>query len=275
MTADRPDATAFQLWFNANLGASDLSYVTRQQTPEIGNLQQIREAMLVLPDSEDTSATFGNSIATNSRRLTPELKPRYLKAALVILEDHPAGEHARKLVQHYNDLLDEVELVAASTATTRSATPSRSACSSASSTPATLNARPAALRATSSVAARAVRTTTPATPVNGRHQRDDLEEHLNEKLGENFEVQSITLHDNKIQSRTIGQPGWRETPLAYVLLKAKDASVDRIPELKMDLDFYDSLGPALLPVSTATQSLMPGRKKPPPDRWTNCPSPRP
>ena len=68
-------------------------------------------------------------------------------------------------------------------------------------------------------------------------------------------MQSITFHDNKIQSRTIGQPGWRETPLAYVLLKAKDASVDRIPELKMDLDFYDSLGPALLPVSTASQVI--------------------
>ena len=76
---------------------------------------------------------------------------------------------------------------------------------------------------------------------------------MGDKLGENFEVQSITFHDTKTQSRTIGQPGWRETPLAYVLLKAKDASVDRIPELQMDLDFYDSLGPVLLPVTTATQ----------------------
>ncbi|GIT05363.1 MAG: hypothetical protein CM1200mP29_07740 [Verrucomicrobiota bacterium] len=38
-----------------------------------------------------------------------------------------------------------------------------------------------------------------------------------------------------------------------MLLKANDASVDRIPELQMDLDFYDSLGPVLLPVTTATQ----------------------
>ena len=95
----------------------------------------------------------------------------------------------------------------------------------------------------------------PTYPGQRPAPRDDLEEHLNEKLGENFEVQSITFHDNKIQSRTIGQPGWRETLLAYVLLKARDASVDRLPELKMDLDFYDSLGPALLPVSTATQVI--------------------
>ena len=81
----------------------------------------------------------------------------------------------------------------------------------------------------------------PSYPSQRQAPRDDLEEHLNEKLGEIFEVQSITFRDNKIQSRTIGQPGWRETPLAYVLLKAKDASVDRIPELKMDLDFYDYL----------------------------------
>ena len=255
VTADRPDATAFQLWFNANLGASDLSYVTRQQTPEIGNLQQIREAMLVLPDSEGHFKAFGNSIATNSRRLTPELKPRYLKAALVVLEDHPAGEHAHKLVQHYNDLLDEVDLVARIDGDDEVG-----------------HTEPfglfIGLKHTSDIEREAGGFARylvggskgspyyyPSYPGQRQAPRDDLEEHLNEKLGENFEVQSITFHDNKIQSRTIGQPGWRETPLAYVLLKAKDASVDRIPELKMDLDFYDSLGPALLPVSTATQVI--------------------
>ena len=255
VTADKPDAMVFQLWFNANLGASDLSYVTRQQTPEIGNLQQIREAMLVLPDSEGHFKAFGNSISTNSRRLTPELKPRYLKAALVVLEDHPAGEPARELVQHYNDLLDEVKLVARIDGDDEIG-----------------HAEPfglfIGLKHTSDIEREAGGFARylvggskgspyyyPTYPGQRPAPRDDLEEHLNTKLGENFEVQSITFHDNKTQSRTIGQPGWRETPLAYVLLKAKDASVDRIPELKMDLDFYDSLGPALLPVSTATQVI--------------------
>ena len=254
MTADKPNALVFQLWFNANLGASDLSYVTRQQIPEIGNLQKIRDSILVMPDSEGHLKAFGESVTNTSRRLTPELKPRYLRASLAVLENHPAGEPARELVQHYNDLLDEVKLVAHIDGSDEIG-----------------HTKPFGLfigllhtsdieREAGGFARYLVGGSSTGTPYfypryPGQRQapRDDLEEHLGKKLGENFEVQSITFHDTKIQSRTIGEPGWRETPLAYVLLKAKDASVDRIPELQMDLDFYDSLGPVLLPVTTATQ----------------------
>ena len=254
VTADKPNPLVFQLWFNANLGASDLSYVTRQQIPEIGNLQKIRDAILVLPDSEGHLKAFGESVTNTSRRLTPELKPRYLRASLAVLEDHPAGEPARDLVQHYDDLLDEVELVAHIDGSDEIG-----------------HTKPfglfIGLRHTSDIEREAggfarylVGGSSTGTPYfypryPGQRQapRDDLEEHLGEKLGDNFEMQSITFHDTKTQSRTVEQPGWRETPLAYVLLKAKDASVDRIPELQMDLDFYDSLGPVLLPVTTATQ----------------------
>ena len=266
MTADKPNALVFQLWFNANLGASDLSYVTRQQIPEIGNLQKIRDAILVMPDSEGHLKAFGESVTNTSRRLTPELKPRYLRASLAVLEDHPAGEPARELVQHYNDLLDEVKLVAQIDGSDEIG-----------------HTKPfglfIGLRHTSDIEREAggfarylVGGSSTGTPYfypryPGQRQapRDDLEEHLGKKLGENFEVQSITFHDTKTQSRTIAESGWRETPLAYVLLKAKDASVDRIPELQMDLDFYDSLGPVLLPVTTATQ-IVDARPEPVDDR---------
>ena len=252
ITADKPDALVFQLWFNSNLGASDLSYVTRQQTPEIGNLQQIRDAILVLPDSEGHFKAFGDSITTNSRRLTPELKPRYLRSALVVLEDHPAGEKARELVQHYNDLLDEVELVARIDGNDDIGHKQPFGLFIGLKHTSDIE-REAGGFARYLVGGSKGSPYYPTYPGQRQAPRDDLEEHLNEKLGENFEIQSITFHDNKINSRTIGQPGWRETPLAYLLLQAKDASVDRIPELKMDLDFYDSLGPALLPVTSATQ----------------------
>ena len=253
VTADKPNPLVFQLWFNANLGASDLSYVTRQQIPEISNLQKIRDTILVLPDSDGHLKAFGESVANTSRRLTPELKPRYLRASLAVLEDHPAGESARELVQHYDDLLDEVELVAHIDGSDEIGHTE-------------LFGLFIGLRHTSDIEREAGGFARylvggskgspyfyPRYPGQRQAPRDDLEEHLGEKLGDNFEVQSITFHDTKTQSRTIGQPGWRETPLAYVLLKAKDASVDRIPELQMDLDFYDSLGPVLLPVTTATQ----------------------
>ena len=254
VTANKPDALVFQLWFNSNLGASDLSYVTRQQTPEIENLQQIRDAILVLPDSEGHFKAFGDSITTNSRRLTPELKPRYLRSALVVLEDHPAGEKARELVQHYDDLLDEIELVARIDGNNEIGHEEPFGLFIGLKHTSDIE-REAGGFARYLVGGSKGSPYYPTYPGQRQAPRDDLEEHLNEKLGENFEVQSLTFQDNKISSRTIGQPEWRETPLAYVLLQAKDASVDRIPELKMDLDFYDSIGPALLPVTSATQII--------------------
>ena len=252
VTRDKPNALLFQLWFNSNLGASDLSYVTRQQTPDIGNLQQIREAILVLPDSEGHFKAFGESIDTNSRKLTPELKPRYLRSALVVLQNHSAGEKARELVQHYDDLLDEVELLTRIDGNDEIGHKESFGLFISLKHTSDIE-REAGGFARYLVGGSKGSPYYPSYPGQRQSPRDDLEEHLNEKLGENFDIQSITFHDNKISSRTIGQPGWRETPLAYLLLKAKDASVDRIPELKIDLDFYDSLGPALLPVTSATQ----------------------
>jgi hypothetical protein len=85
--------------------------------------------------------------------------------------------------------------------------------------------------------------------------RDDLEKQMREKLTEGFEIISITFHDEKVQSRGYGRAGWRETPLVYLLLKAKDASVDRIPALRLDLDFVDRYGPVVLPAESAVQII--------------------
>ncbi len=163
VTADKPSVLVFQLWFNANLGASDLSYVTRQQIPEISNLQKIRDAILVMPDSEGHLKAFGESVTNTSRRLTPELKPRYLRASLAVLENHPAGEPARELVLHYNDLLDEVKLVAQIDGSDEIGHTKPFGLFIG------LRHRPAALRVTSSAAAaRAPRIFIRATPANGR-----------------------------------------------------------------------------------------------------------
>ena len=73
-------------------------------------------------------------------------------------------------------------------------------------------------------------------PVN---YREDFEKQVREKFGENFEILPVTFHDDKVQPRGYGRPGWRETPYAYLLLKAKDGAVDRLPALQLDLDFFD------------------------------------
>jgi len=79
---------------------------------------------------------------------------------------------------------------------------------------------------------------------------EEFEKQVREKLVDRFEIKSLTFLDERVQSRGCGRPDWRETPLAYLLLAAKDGSVDQIPALYMDLDFVDSRGPVVLPVES-------------------------
>jgi hypothetical protein len=89
-------------------------------------------------------------------------------------------------------------------------------------------------------------------PVN---YRDDFEKQVREKFAESFEIISITFHDEKVQARGYGRANWRETPYAYLLMKAKDGSVDRIPPLQLDLDFLDKRGQVVLPVASQVQLI--------------------
>ncbi|PYV16259.1 MAG: hypothetical protein DMG07_08170, partial [Acidobacteria bacterium] len=241
----------YQQWLNANLGASDLAYVTRQQEPETNQLARIRAAILALPGAaaERHMAAFAKSLGQNAGTLRPELKARYLRAGVRVAGDHPDAEDARKLATYYDDLLREIEFVARVDGDTIVG-----------------HGRPfgvfVALRHTAEVEreaggfARYLRSQKNSpyyfNPYGGQ-QRSFIEEfdhQVREKLADRFEIKSITFLDEKVQSRGCGRPGWRETPLAYLLLAAKDGSVDQIPALYMDLDFVDSRGPVVLPVES-------------------------
>jgi hypothetical protein len=53
-----------------------------------------------------------------------------------------------------------------------------------------------------------------------------------------------------VQSNATAEYGWRVTPYAYVLLKARGAEVDRLPPVSMDLDFLDTSGYVVLPIES-------------------------
>ena len=46
-------------------------------------------------------------------------------------------------------------------------------------------------------------------------------------------------------------PGWEETVLAYLLVRPKDASVDKIPPIELELKFVDVTGPIAIPATSA------------------------
>ena len=68
----------YELWFNANLGASDLSYLTRQVEPNTNQIARIRQMILALPGeaSERHMALMAQALSQSARQLKPELKPR-------------------------------------------------------------------------------------------------------------------------------------------------------------------------------------------------------
>ncbi len=81
--------------------------------------------------------------------------------------------------------------------------------------------------------------------------RDKFQESATKALSDHFEVISVTFENPKsMRSRPTADDGWRETPFAYLLLKAKGKEVDMLPSLKLDLDFLDANGFVVIPIES-------------------------
>ena len=81
--------------------------------------------------------------------------------------------------------------------------------------------------------------------------RDELELNITEALSPFFDIKSITFATPDVKPRPTAQAGWEETVLAYLHVRAKDASVDKIPPVQMELKFVDLSGPVTIPAESA------------------------
>lgn len=249
---DHTDETSqvYEMWFYASLGACDLASVTHEQSPDPRQPDLIRRALEALPEAaaERHLARFANQLVTRMTSAKPEVKHRYLRAGLKIAGDHRQARDARKLYDYYNDLVTEIKL------TSRVDGPA-----------AVGSARPFGLfvdlRHTKEIDREAGgfqkylqnQMQNPYAFNFGRppaDYRDKFEEAARAALQEHFEVMSITFHSEKTESRGDPEPGWRVTPYAYVLMKARGPQVDEIPSLRLDLDFLDTTGYVVLPVES-------------------------
>jgi hypothetical protein len=66
-----------------------------------------------------------------------------------------------------------------------------------------------------------------------------------------FDIKTITFATTDVKSRPTAKPGWEETVLAYLHVRAKDASVDKIPPIGLALKFVDMTGPVSIPAESA------------------------
>ena len=104
--------------------------------------------------------------------------------------------------------------------------------------------------------------------------RDKFQDAAKQALQEHFEVMSVTFQDEKVNSRATAEYGWRVTPYAYILLKARGPKVDKVPPLRLDLDFMDTSGYVVLPVESPAIPVMRRRPRGRSGRLKSCRSPR-
>ena len=257
-TEQKPDITVYSQWFAAALGASDLSYLSRQQEADGDQVAAVRDAITGLPGSlaETHRELFARQVVQSLGEINAELKPRYLRHALRIIGDSPLAAEVRKIVGDYDDLLSEMQLDLSVDGATSVGhqTPFGAKFSLRHTT---------ALGRESGGFSKYLQHQVPGSNGQMVSYRNDIEKHMREILSEHFTIDSITFHAADVASHGYGRDGWRELPLAYVVLRAKDPSIDRLPSLHIDLDFIDGHGAVILPVASGV-TLIDARTTPAP-----------
>ena len=237
-------------WFNASLGASDIQAVTEKTLVARSEIAKIQTLLEGLPGEagETHRSMFANTLFTRLSAVNPACKNRYLDAGFEIVGDHPQAEAARRVYDYYADLVTEIELMA-----------EVDGSSNVGTEPFGLRVD---LRYTKEIGreaggfARYLQNQ--GNAVNyyynyGRPQenyRDKFEEAVRAVLSEQFEVMSVTFNREDAAAKADDEFGWRRMSYCYLLLKARQPDVDRIPPLKIDLDFNDVTGYVVLPISS-------------------------
>lgn len=252
---DEETIQAYEQWFYASLGACDLKHVNEERQPDLRQPKLIRAAILALPGeaAERHMGKFANTLFTRLSAVAPAVKYRYLRAGLEIVGDHKQARDAVKMFDYYKDLITEIKLEAA-----------------LDGNDVVGNTQPFGVF----VNLRHTREIERESGGFGRYlqnqnsmsfyynfgrpmadYRDKFTAIVNEAMKEHFEVLSVTFQTDKVNSRALPEYGWRYTPYAYLLLKAKGPQIDKLPPLRLDLDFIESSGYVIIPIESPALPL--------------------
>jgi hypothetical protein len=254
---DEETTQIYDQWFYAALGAVDLGSINEERQPDFKQMPLIKAAILKLPTdlAERHMNKFANNLFSRMSSAKAQVKFRYLQGGFGIVDgDHKQAHEAKKLFDYYKDLITEVKLsteVDGGDATVGHGEPfgvfvhllhtrdieresggfSRYLQNQNSLRWSYNYGRPTA------------------------DYRDRFETAIKDTLKEQFDVISVTFESEKVHSRSAPEFGWRVTPYAYLLLKAKGPQVDKLPGLRIDLDFLDTSGFVVLPVESPVLGL--------------------
>lgn len=242
--------SVFETWFFGALGSPSLEALKSHHVANPEEYGKIKAALESLSGDckERHLKAFATTLNTRLANVSPDLKLRFLEGSEAVAGDHEAMADASEVLAYYRDLVTEIQLDAAIDGSAKVGSTS-----------------PFGLRVN-------IRHTREIERESGGFQkylqnqanspygfnygrppedyRDKFEKAARAVLEEHFEVVSLTYHSDKVESLTDPEHGWRVTPYAYFLLKPKGPQVDKVPPLKIDLDFTDTSGYVVLPISS-------------------------
>ncbi len=222
--------------------------------PEAAGL--VKKALARLPASwrEKHREKFANPLFSRMSSVKPVIKYRYLKGGFEIVGDHPQASEAKKVFDYYKDLVNEIKLD-----------------TKIDGTAVVGHKQPFGvyvfLRHTRDIEresngfGRYLQNQNSNTMFSWNYgrpttdYRDRFQTAATEALKEHFDVLSVTFETDKVHSRATEEFGWRITPYAYLLLKPKGPQVDKLPPLRIDLDFLDTSGYVVLPMESPAVPL--------------------
>ncbi|MEQ8789378.1 MAG: hypothetical protein RIC55_24000 [Pirellulaceae bacterium] len=250
----------YRAWFYGLLGITHDRGVNLRKGVTPQHLKELRQAMLELPDGADEVhlQLFSTMVAENieADRIAPEMKYRYLSSAVAVTGSRPTVYPAEEKIKYYDSLLEEIRLQ------TRIDGEDRIRAGGEFGLLVSLVHTTDVARESGGFSKylmnQVQRTYSGRTVVEQPLYRDRFEESLRIALGGFFDIRTIAFAKPTDPPRDIGSPDgalddapdrrWQETPLCYVLLATRDTTVDRVPALEIELDFFDREGKVVLPV---------------------------
>jgi hypothetical protein len=262
-------------WFNAVLGIGSTGQVNLGRPMNRAALGHIRAAILALPGKlapthmGQLAKSLNSRLNDTNNPLHEDLKYRYLASTLVVTKDDPFSLGLKKRSDYLDELLSEIRVqTQVDGPNTVGVGQEFGLIVSVVHTEAMGRvARFGQYLSNDAIAiAAASKRRGPQVAKGSEPQgpRDEFEKKLTEGLSPFFDIRSITFAAPDVKSRPTARPGWEETPLAYVLVRAKDASVDKIPPVQMELRFIDLSGPVTIPATSAETLLKVASGKPSP-----------
>ncbi len=246
----------FNTWFYASLGDASIQQITPDRNPLLEQFRLISESMAKIPQASllRHREMFCNDLFARMSGVNPAVKFRFVREGLQIIGDETQGREARKVFEYYSDLVSEISLMAEIDGP----------LDVGSDTPFGVLISIRHTRAIEREAggfSRYLQNQNSGGGYfynNGRPNedyRDKFEDAARQALDEHFEVLSVTFEPESVQSIPDDEPGWRKTPYAWILLKSRGPEIDRLPAVRLDLDFLDTTGYVVLPVESPVLSI--------------------